>query len=108
MFLPSNILTLKVLSSIDSIIRSPRRAPLITLTQKKGLGKSWAEEESGFEHLPAVIETWADQLMALKVLVTFDCSLQPRDLPLSLVLPVNILCVFHISLYSFSMSVIST
>lgn len=106
MFLPYNILTLKVLSSIDSIIRSPRRAPLITLMQKKGLGKSWAEEESGFEHLPAVIETWADQLMALKVLVIFDCSFQARDVPL--VLPVNILCVFHISLYSFSMNVIST
>ncbi|XP_058050651.1 centrosomal protein of 70 kDa isoform X2 [Ahaetulla prasina] len=59
---------LQVLSSIDSIIRSPRRAPLITLMQKKGLGKSWVEEESGFEHLPAVIETWADQLMALKIL----------------------------------------
>ncbi|XP_026521201.1 centrosomal protein of 70 kDa [Notechis scutatus] len=59
---------LQVLSSIDSIIRSPRRSPLITLMQKKGLGKSWAEEESGFEHLPTVIETWADQLMALKIL----------------------------------------
>ncbi|XP_032071556.1 centrosomal protein of 70 kDa isoform X1 [Thamnophis elegans] len=59
---------LQVLSSIDSIIRSPRRAPLITLMQKKDLGKSWAEEERGFEHLPAVIETWADQLMALKIL----------------------------------------
>ncbi|XP_007440647.1 centrosomal protein of 70 kDa [Python bivittatus] len=60
---------LQVLSSIDSIIRSPRRAPLITLMQKKRLGKSCTqenEEESGFEHLPAVIEIWADQLMALK------------------------------------------
>uniref|UniRef100_A0A8C6Y6C6 Centrosomal protein of 70 kDa n=1 Tax=Naja naja TaxID=35670 RepID=A0A8C6Y6C6_NAJNA len=59
---------LQVLSSIDSIIRSPRRSPLIALVQKKGVGKCWAEEESGFEHLPAVIETWADQLMALKML----------------------------------------
>ncbi|XP_070586844.1 centrosomal protein of 70 kDa [Erythrolamprus reginae] len=59
---------LQVLSSIDSIIRSPRRAPLITLIREKGLGKRWAEEESGFEHLPAVIETWADQLMSLKIL----------------------------------------
>uniref|UniRef100_A0A0F7ZBJ5 Centrosomal protein of 70 kDa n=1 Tax=Crotalus adamanteus TaxID=8729 RepID=A0A0F7ZBJ5_CROAD len=59
---------LQVLSSIDSIIRSPRRAPLITLTQKKGLGKSCTEEGSGFEHLPVVIEIWADQLMALKIL----------------------------------------
>ncbi|KAL7991774.1 hypothetical protein Chor_016030 [Crotalus horridus] len=59
---------LQVLSSIDSVIRSPRRAPLITLMQKKGLGKSCTEEGSGFEHLPVVIEIWADQLMALKIL----------------------------------------
>ncbi|KAM3856901.1 centrosomal protein of 70 kDa [Vipera latastei] len=59
---------LQVLSSIDSIIRSPRRAPLITLMQKKGLGKSCTEEGSGFEHLPAVVEIWAEQLMALKIL----------------------------------------
>ncbi|KAH0621330.1 hypothetical protein JD844_022487 [Phrynosoma platyrhinos] len=60
---------LQVLSSIDSIIRSPRRAPLVMHMQRKGLPRSCTtenEQECGFEHLPLTIEMWADQLMALK------------------------------------------
>ncbi|XP_061464979.1 centrosomal protein of 70 kDa isoform X2 [Rhineura floridana] len=60
---------LQVLSSIDAIIRSPRRAPLVMHMQGKGLPQSYAkgnEQECGFEHLPLTVEMWADQLMALK------------------------------------------
>ncbi|XP_034985660.2 centrosomal protein of 70 kDa isoform X2 [Zootoca vivipara] len=62
---------LQVLSSIDAIIRSPRRAPLVTHLQRKRLPQSCPkgdEQECGFEHLPLTIEMWADQLMALKTL----------------------------------------
>ncbi|XP_053260725.1 centrosomal protein of 70 kDa isoform X4 [Podarcis raffonei] len=62
---------LQVLSSIDAIIRSPRRAPLVTHLQRKGLPQSCPkgdEQECGFEHLPLTVEMWADQLMALKTL----------------------------------------
>ncbi|XP_042301495.1 centrosomal protein of 70 kDa [Sceloporus undulatus] len=60
---------LQVLSSIDSIIRSPRRAPLVMHMQRKGLPRSCTtenEQECGFEHLPLTVEMWADQLMSLK------------------------------------------
>nr|XP_060631344.1 centrosomal protein of 70 kDa isoform X1 [Anolis sagrei ordinatus] len=60
---------LQVLSSIDSIIRSPRRAPLVMHMQRKGLPPSCItenEQKCGFEHLPLTVEMWADQLMALK------------------------------------------
>ncbi|XP_062972710.1 centrosomal protein of 70 kDa isoform X2 [Elgaria multicarinata webbii] len=60
---------LQVLSRIDSIIRSPRRAPLVMHMQRKGLQQNGVkdnEQECGFEHLPLTVEMWADQLMALK------------------------------------------
>lgn len=60
---------LKVLSNIDSIIRSPRAPPLI-YRRSKGPVQNYVKEngqECGFEHLPLTIEMWADQLMALKV-----------------------------------------
>nr|XP_020635248.1 centrosomal protein of 70 kDa [Pogona vitticeps]XP_020635249.1 centrosomal protein of 70 kDa [Pogona vitticeps] len=60
---------LQVLSSIDSIVRSPRRAPLVTHMQRSGMPRSStkeAEQECGFEHLPFTVEVWADQLLGLK------------------------------------------
>ncbi|XP_030344151.1 centrosomal protein of 70 kDa isoform X1 [Strigops habroptila] len=59
---------LKVLSHIDSILRSPRAPPLI-YRRSKGPVQNYIKEngqECGFEHLPLTIEMWADQLMALK------------------------------------------
>lgn len=71
MYLSNNIgyLVLKVLSHIDSVLRSPRAPPLI-YRRSKGLVQSSVKEngqECGFEHLPLTIEMWADQLTALKV-----------------------------------------
>uniref|UniRef100_A0A8D0CEM8 Centrosomal protein of 70 kDa n=1 Tax=Salvator merianae TaxID=96440 RepID=A0A8D0CEM8_SALMN len=60
---------LQILLSIDSVIRSPRRAPLVMYMQKKELPQSCPKEnekECAFEHLPLTIEMWADQLMSLK------------------------------------------
>ncbi|XP_053103657.1 centrosomal protein of 70 kDa isoform X2 [Hemicordylus capensis] len=60
---------LHVLSSIDSIVRSPKRAPLVIHLQRKGLPRNCSKEEDqdcGFDHLPLTVEMWADQLMALK------------------------------------------
>ncbi|KAJ7345849.1 hypothetical protein JRQ81_001799 [Phrynocephalus forsythii] len=60
---------LQVLSSIDSIVRSPRRAPLVSHMQKNRTPQSGTKETEpgcGFEHLPFTVEMWADQLMALK------------------------------------------
>uniref|UniRef100_A0A8D2KSM6 Centrosomal protein of 70 kDa n=1 Tax=Varanus komodoensis TaxID=61221 RepID=A0A8D2KSM6_VARKO len=60
---------LKVLSRIDSIIRSPGRAPLVMHMQRKEPPRNSAkdnDQECGFEHLPLTIELWADQLLALK------------------------------------------
>lgn len=70
-YLSNNIcyLLLKVLSHIDSILRSPRAPPLI-YRRSKGPVQNYIKEngqECGFEHLPLTIEMWADQLMALKV-----------------------------------------
>nr|XP_056717394.1 centrosomal protein of 70 kDa [Euleptes europaea] len=59
----------QLLSSIDSVIRSPRRAPLAIYKQSKGLARSDTKEDDqncGFEHLLPTVEMWADQLMALK------------------------------------------
>ncbi|KAL8183206.1 UNVERIFIED_CONTAM: hypothetical protein K2H54_023152 [Gekko kuhli] len=59
----------QLLSSIDSVLRSPRRAPLVIYKQSKGLPRSGTKEDDrgcGFEHLLPTIEMWADQLMALK------------------------------------------
>ncbi|NWI55192.1 CEP70 protein, partial [Calyptomena viridis] len=63
---------LKVLSNIDSILRSPRAPPSI-YRRNKGPVQDYSKEnglvlskECGFEHLPLTIEMWADQLMALK------------------------------------------
>ncbi|XP_015284500.1 PREDICTED: centrosomal protein of 70 kDa [Gekko japonicus] len=59
----------QLLSSIDSVLRSPRRAPLVIYKQSKGLPRSGTKEndqDCGFEHLLPTIEMWADQLMALK------------------------------------------
>ncbi|XP_057286072.1 centrosomal protein of 70 kDa isoform X2 [Pezoporus wallicus] len=59
---------LKVLSHIDSILRSPRAPPLI-YRRSKGPVQNYIkenEQECGFEHLSPTIEMWADQLMALK------------------------------------------
>ncbi|XP_077176439.1 centrosomal protein of 70 kDa isoform X2 [Paroedura picta] len=59
----------QLLSSIDSVIRSPRRAPLVIYKQNKGLPRRGTKEDDqdcGFEHLLPTIEMWADQLMALK------------------------------------------
>ncbi|KFV70306.1 Centrosomal protein of 70 kDa, partial [Dryobates pubescens] len=63
-------LVLKVLSHIDSVLRSPRAPPLL-YRRSKGPVQSCLKEngqECGFEHLPLAIEMWADQLMALKEL----------------------------------------
>ncbi|NWI93208.1 CEP70 protein, partial [Pitta sordida] len=63
---------LKVLSRIDSILRSPRAPPLIYRCRKGAAQGHSAENgqtlsrECGFDHLPLTIEMWADQLMALK------------------------------------------
>ncbi|NXR08885.1 CEP70 protein, partial [Semnornis frantzii] len=59
---------LKVLSRIDSVLRSPRAPPLI-YRRGRGPVQSCLKEnrqECGFEHLPLAIQMWADQLMALK------------------------------------------
>ncbi|KAL8221203.1 UNVERIFIED_CONTAM: hypothetical protein K2H54_061344 [Gekko kuhli] len=55
--------------NIDSVLRSPRRAPLVIYKQSQGLPRSGTKEDDrdcGFEHLLPTIEMWADQLMALK------------------------------------------
>ncbi|NXE56006.1 CEP70 protein, partial [Casuarius casuarius] len=73
---------LKVLSSIDSVIRSPRAPPLI-YRHSKGLIQNYIKEngqECGFEHLLPTIEMWADQLMAIK-----DLHKSLRKLSLELV-----------------------
>ncbi|XP_063256990.1 centrosomal protein of 70 kDa isoform X2 [Prinia subflava] len=59
---------LQVLSRIDSILRSPRAPPLIFRPSKGPMQNSIKEngQGCGFEHLPLTIETWADQLIALK------------------------------------------
>ncbi|KAJ6634005.1 hypothetical protein lerEdw1_014197, partial [Lerista edwardsae] len=60
---------LRVLTSIDSVVRSPKRAPLVIHLQRKGLPRNGMKEDDldcGFEHLPLTIEMWADQLIALK------------------------------------------
>ncbi|KFV82534.1 Centrosomal protein of 70 kDa, partial [Struthio camelus australis] len=75
-------LVLKVLSSIDSVIRSPRAPPLI-YRRSKGPIQNYIKEngqECRFEHLPPTIEMWADQLMALK-----DLHRSLRKLSLELV-----------------------
>ncbi|KFW08059.1 Centrosomal protein of 70 kDa, partial [Fulmarus glacialis] len=75
-------LVLKVLSHIDSILRSPRAPPLI-YRRSKGPVQNYIKEngqECGFEHLPLTIEMWADQLMALK-----DLHRSLRKLSLELV-----------------------
>ncbi|KFQ67213.1 Centrosomal protein of 70 kDa, partial [Phaethon lepturus] len=75
-------LWLKVLSHIDSILRSPRAPPLI-YRRSKGPVQNYIKEngqECGFEHLPLTIEMWADQLMALK-----DLHRSLRKLSLELV-----------------------
>ncbi|NXI80744.1 CEP70 protein, partial [Rhipidura dahli] len=61
-------LLLKVLSRIDSILRSPRAPPLIFRPSKGPVQNYLKENGQGceFEHLPLTIEMWADQLMALK------------------------------------------
>ncbi|NXP65869.1 CEP70 protein, partial [Chloropsis cyanopogon] len=69
-YLSNNIcyLLLKVLSRIDSILRSPRAPPLI-FRPSKGPVQHYIKENGqgcGFEHLPLTIEMWADQLLALK------------------------------------------
>ncbi|KFQ20663.1 Centrosomal protein of 70 kDa, partial [Mesitornis unicolor] len=83
-YLSSNIcyLVLKVLSHIDSILRSPRAPPLI-YRRSKGAVQNYTKEnghECGFEHLPLTIEMWADQLMSLK-----DLHRSLRKLSLELV-----------------------
>nr|XP_009675512.1 PREDICTED: centrosomal protein of 70 kDa isoform X6 [Struthio camelus australis] len=73
---------LQVLSSIDSVIRSPRAPPLI-YRRSKGPIQNYIKEngqECRFEHLPPTIEMWADQLMALK-----DLHRSLRKLSLELV-----------------------
>ncbi|KFW69273.1 Centrosomal protein of 70 kDa, partial [Pygoscelis adeliae] len=75
-------LVLKVLSHIDSILRSPRAPPLI-YRRSKGPVQNYIKEngqECGFEHLPLTVEMWADQLMALK-----DLHRSLRKLSLELV-----------------------
>ncbi|KFP45388.1 Centrosomal protein of 70 kDa, partial [Chlamydotis macqueenii] len=84
MYLSNNIcyLVFKVLSHIDSILRSPRAPPLI-YRRSKGPVQIYVQEngqECGFEHLPLTIEMWADQLMALK-----DLHRSLRKLSLELV-----------------------
>ncbi|NXP04652.1 CEP70 protein, partial [Thinocorus orbignyianus] len=73
---------LKVLSHIDSILRSPRAPPLLYRRSKGPVQNSVKEnaQECGFEHLPLTIEMWADQLMALK-----DLHRSLRKLSLELV-----------------------
>lgn len=76
-YLSNNVcyLLLKVLSSIDSILRSPR-APSLIFQPSKGPVQNYIKENGqgcGFEHLPLTIEMWADQLIALKV--THCCAL---------------------------------
>ncbi|KFQ00731.1 Centrosomal protein of 70 kDa, partial [Leptosomus discolor] len=83
-YLSDNIcsLMLKVLSHVDSILRSPRAPPLI-YRRSKGPVQNPAKENGqgcGFEHLPLTIEMWADQLMALK-----DLHKSLRKLSLELV-----------------------
>ncbi|XP_062435109.1 centrosomal protein of 70 kDa isoform X2 [Rhea pennata] len=73
---------LQVLSSIDSVIRSPRAPPLI-YKHNKGPVHNYIKEngqECGFEHLLPTIEMWADQLMAVK-----DLHRSLRKLSLELV-----------------------
>ncbi|NXX83347.1 CEP70 protein, partial [Urocolius indicus] len=73
---------LKVLSHVDSILRSPRAPPLI-YRRSKGTVPNLTKEngqECGYEHLPLTIEMWADQLMALK-----DLHRSLRKLSLELV-----------------------
>ncbi|KAF4788131.1 Centrosomal protein of 70 kDa [Turdus rufiventris] len=68
---------LQVLSSIDSILRSPR-APSLIFQPNKGPVQNYIKENGqgcGFEHLPLTIEMWADQLIALKPWNTKD----PQD-----------------------------
>lgn len=78
-FLTMNIsLMLKLLSSIDCVVRNPRRAPLVKHTRNLQLSPKSPKEsdqECGFEHLPLTIEMWANQLLALKVLPDFNFSL---------------------------------
>uniref|UniRef100_A0A8D0HFV8 Centrosomal protein of 70 kDa n=1 Tax=Sphenodon punctatus TaxID=8508 RepID=A0A8D0HFV8_SPHPU len=60
---------LQVLSSIDAVLSSPRRASLVIYKQSKGPVRNWPKvngQDCGFEYLPPTIEMWADQLMALK------------------------------------------
>ncbi|NWR58100.1 CEP70 protein, partial [Bucorvus abyssinicus] len=73
---------LKVLSHIDSIMRSPRAPPLIYRGSKGPVqnGVKESRRECGFEHLPLAVEMWADQLMALK-----DLHRSLRKLSLELV-----------------------
>ncbi|KFP31304.1 Centrosomal protein of 70 kDa, partial [Colius striatus] len=75
-------LVLKVLSHIDSVLRSPRAPPLIYRRSKGTVPNCTKEngQECGFEHLPLTIEMWADQLMALK-----DLHRSLRKLSLELV-----------------------
>ncbi|XP_064370728.1 centrosomal protein of 70 kDa isoform X2 [Dromaius novaehollandiae] len=73
---------LQVLSSIDSVIRSPRAPPLI-YRHSRGPIQNYIKEngqECGFEHLLPTIEMWADQLMAIK-----DLHKSLRKLSLELV-----------------------
>uniref|UniRef100_A0A8D0FJT6 Centrosomal protein of 70 kDa n=1 Tax=Strix occidentalis caurina TaxID=311401 RepID=A0A8D0FJT6_STROC len=83
-YLSNNVcyLVLKVLSHIDSVLRSPRAPPLI-YRRSKGPVQNYIKDsgqECGFEHLPLTIEMWADQLMALK-----DLHRSLRKLSLELV-----------------------
>ncbi|XP_019336086.2 centrosomal protein of 70 kDa isoform X2 [Alligator mississippiensis] len=59
---------LQVLSSIDSVLSSPRAPPLIYKRSKGPVQNGIKEngQECGFEHLPPTVEMWADQIMALK------------------------------------------
>uniref|UniRef100_A0A7M4FSP2 Centrosomal protein of 70 kDa n=1 Tax=Crocodylus porosus TaxID=8502 RepID=A0A7M4FSP2_CROPO len=59
---------LQVLSSIDSVLSSPRAPPLIYKRSKGPIQNGIKEngQECGFEHLPPTVEMWADQIMALK------------------------------------------
>ncbi|NXA42756.1 CEP70 protein, partial [Eudromia elegans] len=59
---------LKVLSSIDAVIRSQRAPPLIHRQSKGPVQNSVKKngQECGFEHLLPTVEMWADELMAIK------------------------------------------
>ncbi|NXN91393.1 CEP70 protein, partial [Rhinopomastus cyanomelas] len=59
---------LKVLSRVDSVLRSPRAPPLIYRRSKGPVQSNPSKngQACGFEHLPLTVEMWADQLMALK------------------------------------------